>query len=368
MIGRMHFRYPLLMCLFASLCGLGASQSTLLPGFTREHNAKERTVERLFLNVPTASRARLEHAMLTREPHIAGSPADRRTADYMLKQFQSYGLDARIEELSVPVSRPIRVRFCLHGPAAQSVFCGPSPESATRLRNLGIQIPFNAFSASGRVSRALVYANYGSVEDYKLLKALRIDVQGKIILVRYGRLYRGAIVRLAELQGAAGVILYSDPNDDGYHAGDVYPSGPWRPDSAVQRGSVLYDFIYPGLTADQATVPTIPVLPIASADARQILARLQGTVAPREWQGGLPLTYHLESGRNQVALDVQMITTLRPIWVVVATIAATTLNDEIVIAGRQYGSDLPRPDSLNSVRACEWSPAMSSNIPFPAYN
>jgi N-acetylated-alpha-linked acidic dipeptidase len=351
MINSRHLRLVLLVGLLGFFCKLGESQGTLLSGFTVEHNAKERTTERVFLGVPEASRARIEHEILTREPHVAGSPADLRTAHYMLKQFQSYGLDARIEEFQVPIPRPVKTRFCLDSSPGHPVFCGPSRESGTGASNADIQIPFNAFSASGRLSAPVVYANYGSVEDYKSLKGLGVSIRGKIVLARYGHLYRGAIVRLAELQGAKGVILYSDPNDDGYHAGDVYPNGPWRPESAIQRGSVLYDFIYPGLTADGATLPKIPVLPISSADARQILERLRGTTAPREWQGGLPLTYHLDSGPYKATLDIQIITALRSIWIVVATIPGSTLKDEAVIAGNHrdawvYGGADPGSGSV----------------------
>jgi N-acetylated-alpha-linked acidic dipeptidase len=251
----------------------------------------------------------------------------------MLKQFRADGLDARIEEFQVPIPKPVKVHFCADGPAGRPVSCGPSRESGQGANNSDIQIPFNAFSASGQLSAPVVYANYGSVEDYRLLEGLGVSIQGKIVLVRYGHLYRGAIVRLAELQGAKGVILYSDPNDDGYHVGDVYPNGPWRPETAIQRGSVLYDFIFPGLTAGKTTVPKIPVLPISSADARHIFERLRSTTAPREWQGGLPLTYHLDSGPYKATLDVQTIADLRPIWIVVATIPGSSLKDEVVIAG-----------------------------------
>ena len=314
----------------------GGADGNPIEGFTPQHNNEEHTFEQLFLSVPNSSRARAEHERLTREPHVAGSDADRRTAAYMLDEFRRYGLDATIEEFPVPLSEPLKVRFCVVGSPDHDGFCGPSREAEAikaSSKDHRVQMPFNAYSASGRVKGLLIYANYGSVEDYGLLKSLGVEIRGKIVIVRYGHLYRGAKARLAEQNGAAGLIIYSDPDDDGYHAGDVYPKGPWRPDSAIQRGSVLYDFLYPGLTASGATVPKIPVLSISSADARKILARLEGMAASRAWQGGLPFTYHLGPGPTQIALDVQLHTVVRPIWVVVARIAGTTFPDEIVVAG-----------------------------------
>ncbi len=184
MTHRKTLRLAAFMCLFASLSGWGQSRAKTLLGFTAEHDEEERRVEKLYLNVPNALRARNEHAFLTREPHVAGSSADLRTATYMLKEFQRYGLSAKVEEFRVPISSPLRARFCVGGIPAHAAFCGPSPEFTSGQTSPKIQVPFNAFSASGHLSAPVIYANYGSLEDYRLLDQMRVDIKGRIVLAR----------------------------------------------------------------------------------------------------------------------------------------------------------------------------------------
>jgi N-acetylated-alpha-linked acidic dipeptidase len=179
----------------------------------------------------------------------------------------------------------------------------------------------------------VVYANYGLPEDYDLLRAHGVSPEGKIVMVRYGECYRGAKAFIAEEHKAAALIIYSDPQDDGYHAGETYPKGPWRPASGVQRGSVLYDFIYPGTLPDKSTVPHIPVMPLSYEDARPILEHLSGGVAPRNWQGGLPFTYHFGPGPAKLRMRVEMNEVMRPVWNVIARIHGTAAPEELVILG-----------------------------------
>jgi N-acetylated-alpha-linked acidic dipeptidase len=302
-------------------------------GFTTAHSEWERDLESKFMTVPDSATAERVHKRLTLEPHMAGSPADRRTAEYVLQEFRRYGLEAFIEEFDVVLSEPIEVKVELLGPVR---FTGPTPEFVPQdpaSNDVRAAPGFNAFSASGDVTAGVVYANYGLRSDYDLLRSKGVSVEGKIVIARYGRSYRGAKVRIAEENKAGGVILYSDPQDDGYHAGIVYPHGPWRPSSGVQRGSVLYDFIYPGLLPDGSNVPHIPVLPLSYGDAQHILGQLGGLAAPRDWQGGLPFTYCLGGGLAKVRMRVRLKSPRRVIWNVVAKISGTAQPEQIVVAG-----------------------------------
>ncbi|TMZ54752.1 aminopeptidase, partial [Klebsiella pneumoniae] len=185
-----------------------------------------------------------------------------------------------------------------------------------------VVVGYNAYSPAGDVTADVVYVNYGLPEDYATLKDLGVDVEGKIVLARYGNSFRGVKSQVAEEHGAAGVILYSDPADDGFTRGPVYPDGPWRNADGIQRGSVQYLFRYPGdpLTpgapsipgtprldpADAENLPRIPTTPISYGQARYLLAALDGPRAPKEWQGGLDLGYRIGPGPTTVHLDLDI--------------------------------------------------------------
>ena len=275
----------------AAAFSAGKKLQPLAFGQTRSKGgAIKSALEDRFMTSLDAERARAEHKVLTAEPHIAGSIADHRNANYVLEQFHKAGLQAEIEPFQAVISRPVEARFDLLAPVQ---FSGPSPEYVAEdpVSNNPANPPiFNAYSGSGDVTSQVIYVNYGLAADYRNLQSQGIRVAGRIVIARYGRSYRGVKAMLAEQHQAAGLILYSDPLDDGYRRGDVYPKGPWRPPSSVQRGSVLYEFIKPGsVEADGSNVPHLPVLPISYSDAKPILQSLGGTVAPPEWQGGLPL-------------------------------------------------------------------------------
>ncbi|MGA8343157.1 MAG: PA domain-containing protein [Candidatus Sulfotelmatobacter sp.] len=303
-------------------------------GFTSGHSKNERELEKKFMELPDPGRALSVHKILTTEPHIAGSSADRRTAEYVLQQFLSFGIQAEIETFDAVLSEPSEVKFELLSPVK---FSGPTPEyvaedpiSSNRLNPTA----FNAYSGSGDAVGPVVYANYGLPADYQFLRSKGISTAGKIVIVRYGACYRGVKARAAEENSAAGLLIYSDPQDDGYHAGDPYPKGPWRPASGVQRGSVLYEFITPGnVAADGSNVPHLPVMPLSYSDAAHILENLQGAAAPPEWQGGLPFTYHIGLGPATVRMRVRMNQVERPIWNVIAKIRGTQDPEEIVLVG-----------------------------------
>jgi N-acetylated-alpha-linked acidic dipeptidase len=323
-----------------------------LDGFTPEESARQRRLEEQFNAVPSAASARAHLKLLTAEPHVAGTREDYATALYVRDQLRSYGLTADLEEYQVllpypkqpsivELLAPRRARLKVQEPALSL-----DPTSSSRKI-----IPlFNGYSAAGDVSAQLVYVNYGLPNDYEALKKVGVDVRGRIAIARYGSSFRGVKAKVAEQHGAVGLIIYSDPADDGYMQGDVYPKGPWRPDQSAQRGSVEYLFEYPGdpltpgrpsiegtprIKMEEATnLPHIPVQPISYGDASLLLAPLEGPLRPKGFQGGLPFAYHV--GGNDVVrvrLKTEMDYAVRTIWNVTARIEGGEERDRLVILG-----------------------------------
>ncbi|HLH09286.1 MAG TPA: M28 family peptidase [Terriglobales bacterium] len=310
--------------------------------------------EHIFLEAPNRQRAEEHMKVLAAEPHPAGSPEDRKTADYVAHKFREAGLETSIVEYRVWMNYPAEVSVDVTAPAAVHMH-GPTPEEVdgNYVRDRTRILPaFNAYSASGDVDADVVYANYGRPEDIDKLREMGIDCRGKIVVMRYGEIFRGAKVWLAQENGAAGVILYSDPIDDGYFKGDVYPNGPWRPSQGVQRGTVEFGFEYPGdpttpgfaslpslpdskrvPPASNPDVPHIPVTPLSAHDIQPILANLDGQASPRGWQGALPFTYHIGPGPVRVKLHVKENSGYHTIWNVIGTIRGTQYPGETVIAG-----------------------------------
>ncbi len=329
-----------------------ALSQNAIDGFSADRVAAERRWEDQFRAVPNPQSAREHLRRLTLEPHIAGTKEDYATAVYVRDQLRSYGLNAELKEYDVWLNYPNtpsvlelittrRQRLNIHEAAISA-----DPTSS----NSKITPLFNGFSPSGDVTGPVVYANYGLPDDYDDLKEAGVDVKGKIVIVRYGNSFRGVKAKVAEDHGAIGSIIYSDPADDGYMQGDVYPKGPWRPVASGQRGSVQYLFDYPGdpltpgkpaiqgvprLKPEEATDLTrIPVQPIAYDVAKTILAQLKGPVRPKDFQGGLPFAYHL-GGTNdvKVRLKTDMDYKLRTIWNVVARVDGNEEKDRWVILG-----------------------------------
>ncbi len=316
--------------------------------------AAELKAESTFLAVPNPQLAKEHLQVLTAAPHVAGSPEDRQNAEYVLEKYKAAGLEAYIQEYKVWMGLPLDVRVDVVAPE-NVVMHGPSPErvSDDPFQNDPRIVPaFNEYSASGDVTAEVVYANYGRPEDFKKLHEMGIDLKGKIVIVRYGENFRGVKPFLAAQYGAAGVIIYSDPWDDGYFKGDKYPKGPWRPDTGVQRGSVQYLFRYPGdpttpgiasvpelpeskrIAPEQATDLTrIPVTPLSYADATPIMANLGGPESPRSWQGALPFTYHVGPGPVKVHLLVKLNYSFVTIWDVIGMARGSELPNEWVVTG-----------------------------------
>jgi N-acetylated-alpha-linked acidic dipeptidase len=314
----------------------------------------EQAVEKRFLAVPDPKLAEEHLRTLTQAPHIAGSPEDKATAEYVAKKFREAGLEAEIVEYKVWLNYPSEISVDLtapagvemHGPRREHVDSDPFQDDPRVINT------YNGMSPSGDAEAEVVYANYGSPEDFDKLKQMNVDVRGKIAIVRYGQNFRGVKAFVAQERGAAGVIIYSDPKDDGYFRGDAYPKGPWRPASGTQRGSVGYMFQFPGdpTTPGVASVPSlpdskrvppaesaqlakIPVTPLSYADASPILEHLGGPASPREWQGALPFTYHVGPGPAKVKIHLKQDYQLRTIWDVIGKVRGTASPDEWVVAG-----------------------------------
>jgi N-acetylated-alpha-linked acidic dipeptidase len=325
-----------------------------LDGFTAENAAAERRWEEQFRAVPSPASAREHLRRLTLEPHIAGSKEDYATAVYVRDQLRSYGLDAQIREYQVWMNYPnaptVLELITTHRQkleTREAIVPGDPTSSNPKITPL-----FNGYSASGDVTAPVVYANYGLPNDYEELQKAGVDVKGKIVIVRYGNSFRGVKAKVAQDHGAIGCIIYSDPADDGYMQGDVFPKGPWRPIASGQRGSVQYLFDYPGdpltpgrpaiegvprLKPEEATDLTrIPVQPIAYDVARQIIAPLKGPVRPRGFQGGLPFAYHVGGTDDvKVRLKTDMDYKQRPIWDVITRIEGTDPNRWVVLGNHR---------------------------------
>jgi N-acetylated-alpha-linked acidic dipeptidase len=287
-------------------------------------------------------------------PNHVGSAHDKANAEYQLAKFREWGWDASIETFSVLYPTPREVSLELTAPTHfKARLSEPAIEGdATSSQTKDELPPYNVYGADGDVTAELVYVNQGMPDDYKELERRGISVKGRIVLTRYGGGWRGLKPKLAYEHGAVGCVIYSDPRDDGYGAGDIYPKGGYRPRDAVQRGSVqdltLYsgDPLTPGIGAvpgakrlalqDAKTLLKIPVLPISYADAEPLLLALGGEVAPAAWRGGLPLTYHLGPGPAQVHLKVLSEWSQKPIYDVVAKIRGSEEPDRWVIRGNHH--------------------------------
>jgi len=321
-------------------------------GFYSSRLQAERELERKFQSLPDPARAEADLRHLTSEPHMAGTEASHRVAEWLRDQYRSFGFEASIVSYSAWLPLPREVKLEIVAPERKSLATRERPFAGDKQTyDSRAVVGFNTYSPSAEVTAPVIYANYGMDEDYRALATLGVDVEGKILLVRYGRGYRGIKSKLAEEHKAAGLLIYSDPQDDGYVIGDVYPDGPWRPLSAIQRGSVLYTQIHPGdpLTpglaaspdahriapANAPSLPHIPTIPINAQDASAILAELGGDHVPRGWQGGLPVTYHIGPGDTQLHMKVEMDYQQRPVYDVIAKLRGTN-DDEWVILGNHH--------------------------------
>ncbi|MFN2637924.1 MAG: M20/M25/M40 family metallo-hydrolase [Gemmatimonadaceae bacterium] len=320
-----------------------------MPGYTPQGAVQERAAEAGAMTHPSAATASNHSRFLSREPHMAGSPAQARTRDYVIAQMRSWGLETEVRPYKVwmPYPTSTRVWRLFPNPVEFDLREGIISEDTTSVAFP--QTPsFNGYGAAGDVRGEVVYVNYGLIEDYAQLDSMGVSVKGKIVLARYGRSFRGIKAREAEKHGAAGLIIYSDPSDDGYVRGDVYPVGPMRPENGIQRGSVMNpngDPSTPGYASTanapripqaEMVVPHIPVLPMSYANASELLRGLAGNSIPQQWQGGLPFRYHVGPGPVQARIAVTTDAQSNPykeIWDTFGIIRGSVFPDEIVMIG-----------------------------------
>ncbi len=298
--------------------------------------------EQRLIAVPDTASVRQMSRDLSAVPHMAGTPAQAATRDYVLQRMKSWGVDAWSKEYTIYLPQPDTV--------AAWIITGPR---ATRLAlaepGSGPQIPpFNGYTGDGDATADVVYVNYGLIEDYKTLDSLGISVKGKIAIARYGRSFRGIKAREAQKRGAVGLIVYSDPQEDGYFRGDVYPKGPMRNADGIQRGSMMNgngDPTTPSWSSvegarrvpeDSLDIPKIPIIPMSYGNARRFLEPMTGPSVPQSWQGGLPFRYHVGPGPVRARMRVKTERGARAfhkIWNTVGIIRGARWPDQWVVVG-----------------------------------
>ena len=335
---------------------LAASSNTepALHGYSAASSRSQRDWETKFRAIPEPQNQRDYMQRLSARPHHVGSPYDKDNAEWMLNKFKEWGLDASIETFDVLFPTPkVRVVELLEPTKFTARLQEPVLAVDPTSNQQAEQLPtYNAYSADGDVTAPLVYVNYGTPDDYEELARMGVSVKGAIAIARYGNSWRGIKPKVAAEHGAVGCLIYSDPADDGYAQGDVFPNGAWRPRDGVQRGSVMDMPLYPGdpLTPgvgatkdakrldlkDVKTITRIPVLPISYADAQPLLAALKGEVVPEAWRGSLPQSYYAGPGPAKVHLKVQSNWDIKPLYDVIVKIPGSTNPDEWVVRGNHH--------------------------------
>jgi N-acetylated-alpha-linked acidic dipeptidase len=352
-------RVPIKMLRFTSFglltlaFALTLHAQTSILGFTPSSAAHQTEIESKFKAIPSPDEERRQHHIFTAEPHVAGSPRNNELARYIADQWRNEGLeDVIIRRYDVYGSNPKFTSLEMVAPTHYRAVLREMPVPGDPdMKNKSISSAWSGMSASGEVTAPLVYAHSGNPEDYDLLRKQGIDVKGKVVLVRYSNpySYRGFKALTAEREGAAAILIYSDPAEDGYKKGKVVPNGPWGPEYHIQRGAITYDFMVPGdpltpgwasipgakrIPVEQATsIPKIMALPLSWHDAKPLLAAMDGPIAPDSWQGGLPLKYRLGGKRVRVHVKIEMDNSTQPYYVVEGRIRGAELPDEWIVLG-----------------------------------
>lgn len=326
----------------------GQEESERIYGFSKENTIKQKKFEARINTIvnPEQNRTILRH--LSSRVNYAGSPGDRLNAEYYRDYLKNLGFKTKIYSYFVYLPYPERSQVFIKGDQPLTLVPGEVGVAQDPMSKKAKITPYNAYSPSGKVTGKVVYCNYARPEDFDFLEQQGIDIKGKIVMARYGSLFRGSKVYQAEIRGAAGIILYSDPIDDGYFVGDVYPKGPMRPADAIQRGSIYYMFTHPGdpltpmkpalqfaprIKPENAGLPAIPSIPLGYGQAAEILKRMKGGEVPRHWQGALPFKYHFGSQDLEVTIDVKNDYQIREIWDVIGILEGTQNPDQWVMVG-----------------------------------
>lgn len=341
---------PILTFLFLFILHSSFAQNKKIIGFNEKNVDGQLSLESQFDKNLSAENIGETMKILSAKPHHISSPGSKANAEYILDLYKKMGWDAQIETFHVLFPTPKTRELEMISPTTyKAILKEPAIKEDPTSAQEGQLPTYNAYSADGDVTGELVFVNYGLPDDYKILDKMGISVKGKIVIAKYGRSWRGTKPKVAQEHGAIGCIIYSDPIDDGYFAGDVYPKGPFKNEYGVQRGSVMDMVIYPGdpLTPgvgatedakrlDRLQAPNllkIPVLPISYHDAKPLLEALDGPVAPGNWHGGLPFAYHIGPGKTKVHLKVAFNWDIVPCYDVIAKIVGSKYPDEWVIRG-----------------------------------
>ncbi|MGC0774353.1 MAG: transferrin receptor-like dimerization domain-containing protein [Candidatus Acidiferrum sp.] len=342
-----------------SLAPIGAhvvADEQPLAGYSVESSRAEKQWEEKMRAIPDPDNIRDYMKRLSARPHHVGSPYDKDNAEWILAKYKEFGLDAHIETFDVlfPTPKERLVELVAGGPKFTAKLQEPVVKVDPTSDQTAEQLPtYNAYSIDGDVTAPLVYVNFGVPADYDELERMGVSVKGAIVIARYYGSWRGIKPKVAAEHGAIGCLIFSDPHEDGYYQGDVFPEGPYRPKDGVQRGSVadmpLYsgDPLTPGVGAtkdakrldlkDAETITKIPVLPISYADAEPLLASLKGPMSPAGWRGGLGISYHIGPGPGKVHLVVKSNwMPLKPIYDIIAKIPGSVYPDEWVIRGNHH--------------------------------
>lgn len=350
---RLQFTVLLLFSTLA-LSAAPAEEPDSLQGFSSDAAHAERQWEGKFRTIPSPDNLRSYMKRLSARPHHVGSPYDKQNAEWILSKFKEWGWDAHIENFYVLFPTPKERLVELVEPTKFTAkLAEPTVPADPTTSQHDEQLPtYNAYSADGEVTAPLVYVNYGVPQDYEQLERMGVPVKGAIVVARYGGSWRGIKPKVAAEHGALGCLIYSDPHDDGYFEGDVFPVGPFRPPEGVQRGSVMDDTLYPGdpltpgvgATKDAKRLPLeevqtitkIPVLPLSYSDAQPLLAALKGPMAPGNWRGSFPLPYHIGPGPAKVHLKVKSNWDIKTLYDVIARLSGSEYPDEWVVRGNHH--------------------------------
>ncbi|HLM02552.1 MAG TPA: PA domain-containing protein, partial [Pyrinomonadaceae bacterium] len=332
-----------------------APNQKILLGFSASGSARQAALEQKFDSFLKRENLREWMKRLAARPHHVGSPHGKDNAEFMASLFKSWGFETEIERFDVLFPTPKTRLLEMTAPerfTAKLVEPGLKEDATSNQQSEQLPV-YNAYSIDGDVTGDLVYVNYGIPADYEELERRGVDVRGKIVIARYGSSWRGIKPKVAAEKGAIGCLIYSDPRDDGYFQGDVYPKGAYRSEHGAQRGSVADMPLFPGdpLTPgvgstknakrldrkDAPTLTKIPVMPISYADALPLLRNLGGAVVPQNWRGALPITYHFGgTGALKVRLKLEFNWDIKPAYNVIARMRGTEFPDQWILRGNHH--------------------------------
>jgi len=365
----MHRRLSPVTCALAALpfivpAGLSA-QAKPLTGYSPATSAEQRRIEEQAIGGPQGLRAKEHSRQLSKEPHVAGTPAQARTRDYVIAQMKAMGIETEIRGYDVWLPHATGVKVWRMGRDTAELNLVEPAIPGDPATALPAYPTVNGSSAAGIGEGEIVFVNFGLIEDYATLDSLGVSVKGKVVIARYGRSFRGIKAREAEKRGAVALMIYTDPLDDGFARGDVYPDGPMRPLEGVQRGSVFNgagDPLTPGYAAkpgapripvEQTSLPKIPVVPISALNAQKLMQDLRGVDIPANWQGGMSMRYHVGPGPARAKVDVKTDAATagtKTIWDTFGIIRGTEFPDEYVyIGGHRDGWGPGAADNVSGI-------------------